>query len=141
MKRFIIDANILFSMFISGKEEYIELTEKVKFLTPVFALEELQKHQEMILSKTKIDLGEFNEFTLRILGGVLAVPNFLVTTQSYLQAYNWCKDIDLDDMAYIALSIEFDTCFVTRDMILYEGLKQKDYQNIMTWKDFLEEYL
>jgi predicted nucleic acid-binding protein len=128
-------------MFISGKEEYIELTEKVKFLTPVFALEELQKHQEMILSKTKIDLGEFNEFTLRILGGVLAVPNFLVTTQSYLQAYNWCKDIDLDDMAYIALSIEFDTCFVTRDMILYEGLKQKDYQNIMTWKDFLEEYL
>jgi predicted nucleic acid-binding protein len=141
LKRFIIDANILFSMFISGKEEYIELTEKVKFLTPVFALEELQKHQEMILSKTKIDLGEFNEFTLRILGGVLAVPNFLVTTQSYLQAYNWCKDIDLDDMAYIALSIEFDTCFVTRDMILYEGLKQKDYQNIMTWKDFLEEYL
>jgi predicted nucleic acid-binding protein len=141
LKRFIIDANILFSMFISGKEEYFELTEKVKFLTPVFALEELQKHQEMILSKTKIDSGKFNEFTLRILSGVLAVPNFLVTTQSYLQAYNWCKDIDLDDIAYVAMSIEFDTCFVTRDMILYEGLKQKGYSNIMAWKDFLDEYL
>lgn len=141
MKRFIIDANILFSMFISGKEQYVELTEKVKFLTPVFALEELQKHQEMILLKTKIDSGEFNEFTLRILSGVLVVPNFLVTTQSYLQAYNWCKDIDLDDIPYVALSIEFDTCFLTRDMILYEGLKQKGYQNIMSWKDFLDEYL
>lgn len=141
MKRFIIDANILFSMFISGKEEYFELTEKVKFLTPVFALEELQKHQETILSKTKIDSKNFNDFTLRILDNVLVVPNFLITTQSYLQAYNWCKDIDLDDMVYIALSIEFDTCFVTRDMILYEGLKQKGYLNIMAWKEFLDEYL
>ena len=128
-------------MFISGKEEYFELTEKVKFLTPVFALEELQKHQETILSKTKLDSKNFNDFTLRILSNVLVVPNFLITTQSYLQAYNWCKDIDLDDMVYIALSIEFDTCFVTRDMILYEGLKQKGYSNIMAWKDFLDEYL
>ena len=141
MKRFIIDANILFSMFISGKEEYFELTEKVKFLTPVFALEELQKHQETILSKTKIDSKNFNDFTLRILNNVLVVPNFLITTQSYLQAYNWCKDIDLDDIVYVALSIEFDTCFVTRDMILYEGLKQKGYSNIKSWKEFLDEYL
>jgi hypothetical protein len=37
--------------------------------------------------------------------------------------------------------IEFDTCLITRDMILYEGLKQKDYQNIMSWKDFWDEYL
>ena len=128
-------------MFISGKEEYFELTEKVKFLTPVFALEELQKHQETILSKTKLDSKNFNDFTLRILSNVLVVPNFLITTQSYLQAHNWCKDIDLDDMVYVALSIEFDTCFVTRDMILYEGLKQKGYSNIMAWKDFLDEYL
>lgn len=128
-------------MFISGREEYFKLTEKVKFLTPVFALEELQKHQEVILSKTKIDSKNFNDFTLRILNNVLVVPNFLITTQSYFQAYNWCKDIDLDDMVYIALSIEFDTCFVTRDMILYEGLKKKGYSNIMVWKDFLDEYL
>ena len=141
MKRFIIDANILFSIFISGKEEYFELVGKVKFLTPVYALEELQKHQETILSKTKIDLGNFNDFTLRILNRVLVVPNFLVTNQSYLQAYNWCKDIDLDDIAYVALSIEFNTCFVTRDMILYEGLKQKGFLNIMSWEEFLREYL
>ena len=141
MKRFIIDANILFSIFISGKEEYFELVGKVKFLTPVYALEELQKHQETILSKTKIDSGNFNDFTLRILNRVLVVPNFLVTNQSYLQAYNWCKDIDLDDIAYVALSIEFNTCFVTRDMILYDGLKQKGFLNIMSWEEFLREYL
>ena len=141
MKRFIIDANILFSIFISGKEEYFELVGKVKFLTPVYALEELQKHQEKILSKTKIDSGNFNDFTLRILNRVLVVPNFLVTNQSYLQAYNWCKDIDLDDIAYVALSIEFNTCFVTRDMILYDGLKQKGFLNIMSWEEFLREYL
>ena len=141
MKRFIIDANILFSIFISGKEEYFELVGKVKFLTPVYALEELQKHQETILSKTKIDSGNFNDFTLRILNRVLVVPNFLVTNQSYLQAYNWCKDIDLDDIAYVALSIEFNTCFVTRDMVLYDGLKQKGFLNIMSWEEFLREYL
>ena len=141
MKRFIIDANILFSIFISGREEYFELVGKVKFLTPVYALEELQKHQKTILSKTKIDSRNFNDFTLRILNRVLVVPNFLVTNQSYLQAYNWCKDIDLDDIAYVALSIEFNTCFVTRDMVLYDGLKQKGFLNIMSWEQFLREHL
>jgi predicted nucleic acid-binding protein len=128
-------------MFISGREEYLRLIKRVKFLTPDYAMSELQEHQELILDKTKLQKEELANYTLDILNDVLVVPNFLITTQSYLQAYNWCKDIDLDDMVYIALSIEFDTCFVTRDMILYEGLKQKGYSNIMAWKDFLDEYL
>ena len=141
MKRFIIDANVLFSMFIGGREEYLRLIKRVKFLTPDYAMNELQEHQEIILSKTKLEKTELANYTLDILNDILVVPNFLITTQSYLQAYNWCKDIDLDDMVYIALSIEFDTCLVTRDMILYEGLKQKGYLNIMSWKEFLDEYL
>ena len=128
-------------MFISGRREYLKLIKRVKLLTPDYAMTELQEHQELILSKTKLEKAELANYSLDILNDILVVPNFLVTNQSYLQAYNWCKDIDLDDIAYVALSIEFDTCLVTRDMILYEGLKQKGFQNIISWKEFLREYL
>ncbi len=141
MKRFIIDANVLFSIFISGREEYLELIKRVKLLIPDYALTELQEHQEIILSKTKLKREELTSFTLDILNDVLVVPNFLISTQSYLQAYNWCKDIDLDDLVYVALSIEFNTEFITRDAILYEGLKQKGFTNAILWQDFLNDYL
>lgn len=141
MKRFIIDANILFSIFISGREEYLDLIKQVKFLMPDYGLSELQEHQAIILSKTKLKSEELTNFTLDILSDILIVPNFLISTQSYLQAYTWCKEIDLDDLVYVALSIEFNTEFITRDAILYEGLKQKGFTNVILWQDFLNDYL
>ena len=84
MKRFIIDANVLYSMFISGRREYLKLIKRVKLLTPDYAMTELQEHQELILSKTKLEKAELANYSLDILNDILVVPNFLVTNQSYL---------------------------------------------------------
>mgnify|MGYP000503764352 CR=1 FL=1 len=51
MKQFIVDANVIFSAIISGKEEYQEKFSKNQLFVPDFALDEIQKYQAILLKK------------------------------------------------------------------------------------------
>ncbi|TAE18167.1 MAG: hypothetical protein EAZ95_05040 [Bacteroidetes bacterium] len=139
-KRFVVDINVLFSALMSGKDLYINAFTTFQFLLPDFALSELQKYQLLILEKTKLSPTDLQSFTLSLFEQVIVVPNMLVSNQSYLQAFELCKDIDEKDLTYIALAIEFDLPFITKDSILAEGVKQKGFQNIILLTDFLQEF-
>ncbi len=65
----------------------------------------------------------------------------LISNQSYLQAFELCKDIDEKDLTYVALAIEFDLPFITKDNVLVEGLKKKGFQNVKLLADFFNEII
>ncbi len=140
-QRFVVDVNVLFSALMSGKDLYINAFTSCQFLLPDFALSELQKYQLLILEKTKLSITDLQAFTLALFEQITVVPNMLISNQSYLQAFELCKDIDEKDLTYIALSIEFDLPFITKDNILVEGLKKKGFQNVKLLADFLNEII
>ncbi len=139
MKEYITDANVVFSCLISGRENYQKLFCEYRFYLPDFALHEIQYYQELILSKTKLAPEKLKEYTLMLFNNITVVPNFLISTQSYLQAFQLCKDIDENDVAYLALSLEFDMTLLTKDEVLAKGLREKGYTKIITMKEFFEE--
>src|SRR3989344_1128400 len=60
--KIVIDANILFSIFIkSGADSQIFFNENFEFLAPEFIFEELTKYTKDILSKTHRSIDEFEE--------------------------------------------------------------------------------
>ena len=61
MKNFVIDANILFSACISGKDIYKNTFLSNKFYIPDFSILEIEKYKETILSKTKLDKEELKK--------------------------------------------------------------------------------
>ncbi|XCN72392.1 MAG: PIN domain-containing protein [Candidatus Electrothrix aestuarii] len=63
-KGYILDANVLFSAFISGKELYTLLFSEHTMYLPDFAFLELEKYRKRILKKTKLREEEFQEFVL-----------------------------------------------------------------------------
>lgn len=140
-QRFVVDVNVLFSALMSGKDLYINAFTSFQFLLPDFALSELQKYQVLILEKTKLSNIDLQAFTLALFEQITVVPNMLISNQSYLQAFELCRDIDEKDMTYIALSIEFNLPFITKDGILIEGLRKKGFQNIKHLNDFLSEII
>ncbi len=138
MKTYITDANILFSCLISGNEKYQRIFKECRLYMPDFALSEIQEHQAEILSKTKVSPTDLRSFTLSIFDYLIVVPNFLISTESYFTAFHLCKDIDEDDTAYLALSIEFDLPLLTNDRILAEGLRRKGYKNVITLTELFD---
>ena len=140
-KRYLIDANIIFSMLISGKEIYLDIFNKNSFYVPDFALFELQKYQIMLLEKSKLSHEKLKTYTLSLFGYLTVVPNLLISTRSYLQAFQLCKDIDEDDTSYIAFAQELELTLLSKDDILIDGLRKKGYTNVISLHEFLSEYL
>lgn len=140
-KRIIIDVNILFAGLISGKIIYHELFDKFDFYLPDFALAELQKYQVEILRKSTMAHEKLKPYALSLFERLVVVPNILVTTQSYLEGFYLCKDIDEDDTPYLAFSLELGMPLLSKDAILVNGLRNKGYENVFLLDEFMSDFL
>ena len=139
MKEYVLDANIIFSSLISGKQLYRKLFENFIFYTPDFALNEIQKYQERLLIKTKLNKHDLQEFTLFIFSKLIVALEFYISIESRQKAYDLCKDIDLKDIIYVALSIEVQCPLITRDKPLYDGLIKQGFKNVISFDNFINQ--
>ncbi len=135
--KYVIDANILFSAFISGKEVYTLLFSEYTICLPDFAFLELEKYKQRIIKKTKLTEHEFQEFVLRLLKDVTVIPNLLLSQASLTKAYELCQEIDEKDTVYIAAALELNLALVTSDKRLYTHLKTRDFSQIMLLGDII----
>lgn len=137
MKEYIIDANVLFSAFISGKNIYELLFSDKKIYLPNYAFLEIEKYEKRILKKTKLHEEEFKEFVIKLLSNVTVIPNLIISQQSLREAYELCKEIDEKDTVYVALAIEFDYDLITNDKKLFKGLKAQNFEKIVLLEKIL----
>lgn len=126
-----------FSGLISGRKKYIELAQKHNFYLPDYAMVELQEYQTVIQEKTRQTDTELSAFTLTFFRHVTVLPNSIISIGSYRTAFELCKDIDRDDLAYVALAIQFDFTLLTRHKPLAEGLRAKGFTNVLTLAELL----
>ena len=136
--KYVIDANVLFSAFISGKSVYRLLFSEHTIYLPDFAFLEIEKYKQRILKKTKLTELEFQEFVLKLLTNVTVIPNLLISQRSLKDAYELCKDIDEKDTVYIAVALEFDVTLITSDKTLFTGLKKQDFTQVILLKDVID---
>ncbi|MCI5159064.1 MAG: PIN domain-containing protein [Candidatus Electrothrix sp. AUS1_2] len=135
---YVLDANVLFSAFISGKELYTLLFSEQSMYLPDFAFLELEKYKKRILKKTKLREEEFQEFILKLFSNVTVIPNLLLSEASLEQAYQLCREIDEKDTVYVAAAIELDLVLVTNDRVLYTGLRERSFSRIALLNDVVD---
>lgn len=136
-QRYVIDANVLFSAFISGKDLYQLLFSEHTIYLPDFAFVELEKYKTRILNKTQLEEQEFQDFVLTLFKNVTVIPNLLLSRSSLKHAYQLCQGIDEKDTVYVAVALEFHLTLVTNDKTLYRGLKKRDFHRIMLLGDVI----
>ena len=137
-REYVLDANVLFSFLISGRKEYLTFLADNRVYTTDFIFEELQLHQFVINQRTKLPPDHFQKFVLDIFDQLTVVPNLLISTQNYYQAFMLCRDIDPKDTDYVALSLELNHPLLTRDKPLADGLRAKGYTNLVLLDELFE---
>jgi len=140
-KKYVIDANVLFSAFISGKDIYDILFSTYKIYVPDFAFLELEKYKQRILKKTKLSEFDLQIFVLRLFNNITVVPNLLITKISLNRGYEICKEIDEKDTVYIAAAIELNIELITSDKKLYNYLKSHGFNQIVLLGDVINTIL
>ncbi len=137
-REYVIDANVLFGAFISGKEIYPLLFSRHRIYLPDFAFAEIEKYKERILKKTRLDQGDFQEFILRLLRDVTVIPSLLISPKSLSDAYRLCKDVDEKDTIYLAVTLELGAVLITNDKALHDELRRREFADVVLLTDVIE---
>ena len=66
MFNYVIDTNIVMSMLISGKSQYLKLLTYFNFVFPQYLLMELDEYKGLILEKTKLDEQQLQKYILTV---------------------------------------------------------------------------
>ncbi len=134
---YIADANVLMSILISGKSQYINTLHFFKFYAPEFAIIELNLYKNVILEKTRLDKIQFRDFAYEVFTRINFIPEFILQENSIIRAKELCKNIDIKDTNYVALAIDMNLTLLTRDIKLQKGLNKKKFKDVMLFNDFI----
>lgn len=139
MTDFVIDANVLMSILISGKAGYRPILSFNTFILPDFALVEIEKYNTTLKTKTRLPKDRFVEWTYFVFSQCTILPQYILADEIVAKSAQILEKIDLKDLSYVALSMQLDVPLLTRDVPLYEGLRKQGYRNVMLFEDFLRK--
>ncbi len=135
---YVLDANIIMSMLISGKASYRLLVSSYRFHLPGYALLELEEYHEVIHAKSKLKGDAFTEFTLDLFRHIRVIPHFVVDDKFHRKAQALTDGVDEKDSEYVALALALNLTLLTRDEPLLTGLQKRGFRKVMRFSDFLK---
>lgn len=137
MTDFVIDANVLMSILISGKAGYKPILTFHNFILPDFALIEVEKYKATLKGKTKMYETQFIEWTYFVFAQLTILPQYVLGQDILSKSERLLEKIDLKDISYVALAMQLDLPLLTRDNPLYEGLRKQGFRKVILFDDFL----
>jgi len=137
--RIVVDTNIVFSALVNSNSAIAEIIisagNQYQFYASEYMLVELRNHQDKLkkaskLSDENIEIAKYKLFKFFDFVTLEIVPE-----QYWIEAEKLITDIDLDDIAFVALSLYLGAYLWTGDKILYNGLKSKGFNKILSTTD------
>ena len=138
---YILDTNVIMSILISGKSSYKPIVMFNRFVTIDYLFKEIDEYKDTIFDKSKLERIQLVDYTNHILSKITVLPRYVVTEENIKKATELTKDIDFDDIWFVALSLEYDLTLLTRDVKLFNGLIKKGFKKIMLFDQFLKTFL
>ena len=139
----VVDTNIVFSAILNSQSwigQILLYSDKsVKFYSPRFLQLEIQNHFQKIKSHTKLPDSEIHELLDSLYTKIHFISDELIPKQTLLIADELTRDIDFDDVMFVALAIHFNCKLWTGDKALISGLKQKGFKKFISTKELMDK--
>ena len=139
MRDYVIDANVIMSILISGKASYRPILTYYNFILPEFALIEIEKYKNILKSKSKLQEYEFIQWTYFVFSKLTILPEYVLSELVLKKSEHLLRKIDIKDITYVALALQLDLVLLTRDYPLYNGLTKNGLKKVILFEDFLRK--
>ena len=134
--KIIVDTNIVFSAILNSSSRIgkILITSKAhfQFYTCDFLRDELFKHRNKIIKLTGLTEKETEELELLVIENITFINEQLIPSKTISSTKTLLKNIDLDDIPFVALTKHLKGVLWTGDKKLLAGLKEKKFTNTIT---------
>ena len=138
----IVDTNIAFSAILNTKSIIGDLVLNsdgiFEFWSCHYLLEEIDKHWDKLKKISKFGDSVLIESQRLIYKNINFINEGQIPKIHRLQAYNLVKDIDIDDIVFIALNEFQKSILWTGDKILISGLKSIGYDKVISTDELVK---
>ena len=135
MIKIIVDTNIVFSALLNTNSRIGQILINGKrhfdFYAPEYVRFEIFQHKEKIKFIGKLTEDEFIETYSLILKNVTILNHLIIPLETYKNAELLCRDIDIDDTIFVAVSDFIKGVLWTGDIKLTNGLRNKGYKHLI----------
>ena len=145
MDVYIIDSNVIFSAILninSGIGQFILKTKEknITLYAPSYLKVEIERHFDKIISRSKLSEEEVRLSLGLIYSRLSFISDSLIPFEEYVKAMRLVRDIDPDDVTFLALANYMDKVLWTGDSKLYKGLKNKGFERVVNFSDLRRIY-
>ena len=140
--KIIVDTNIVFSALLNSNSRIGRLLlnsrNSFEFYSCKYLQKEIQCHFHRILTYSRLKEEDLSELINLIESRIFFIDEKLLPETVIFRAKELVKDIDFDDFAFVAIANYLNALLWTGDKVLIEGLRKKNYKNIITTLELLK---
>jgi len=141
MKIIIVDTNIIFSAILNAQSNIGEIlfnnNEQFEFYTSDYLREEIERHLKKIIALSKSSEEQVHEIIFQIYKRIHFISDQQIPYQHWAESAPLVRDIDMDDLPFVALTSYLEGMLWTGDVKLLNGLRAKGYQKCISTEELL----
>ncbi|NUQ25573.1 MAG: hypothetical protein HUU34_16625 [Saprospiraceae bacterium] len=141
--KIVVDSNIVFSALLNPRSNIGDIILNSKGLRiDLYSCEQLRteigKYDQKIISSANYNMHEYHELQYLVYKQITFFTESIIPFEIWMQAAGWVRDIDMDDISFIALSLYLDIKLWTGDKVLYNGLTKKGFDKLTTTQEIIQ---
>lgn len=134
--KFVVDSNILFSAILNTESKIGDLIMNSHGVLEFHSCDtlrvELKKHHTKLIELSQLNPEQLEQSEYQILNCLSFTNEALIPYEFWIKAASLVRDIDMDDIAFVALAEFLGVKLWTGDRELIRGLAKKGYTHFIT---------
>lgn len=143
--KIVVDSNIVFSSILNTQGKLGQLlingARFFDFYSIGLLKDEILEHRKKIMKLSGFDELQFQQTYHLIIDKIQFIDDVLLSDDDIDKAEDLVKDIDENDLLFVALNYHLNSTLWTGDKKLVNGLKKKGYHHFITTEELYEKYL
>ena len=127
----VVDSNVIVSAILNKNSMIGQLLifgrRYFEFHAPNFLKSEIKKHKAKLLAMSKLSEDEFDQLRDELFECLTFISEEQIPYEFWHNAIPIVRDIDMDDIAFVALTDYMEAKLWTGDKRLLEGMEQRAY--------------
>lgn len=145
MDVYIIDTNIVFSAAMNANSEIGRFligasSKRIKFYAPNYLRDEINRHFERLVERAECSTSEVREQIEIVYDRIHFISDDQIPISYYSRAADYVREVDIDDVVFVALNDYLNAILWTGDSKLYRYLIKKGYERVINFVELKERY-
>jgi predicted nucleic acid-binding protein len=140
--KIVIDTNIIFSALLKTNTTFGQIifnSDSIfEFYSPQYMRTEVRRHWDKLLKISKLTDQQLDESFYTLLTKITLINEEIISQKIWVDSEKLVNGVDLDDIDFVALTKHLKGKLWTGDKVLRDGLRSRDFKNVMTTQEILK---